>query len=90
MDMRTGEIKNISLYDATASRGNQITLLNNYRWDNGLEWDLRFKYDHALGSICTKLRCRSLKLKRPDGYFTQMPMHPQTLRRTHSEPYVVL
>ena len=48
MDMRTGEVKVTSLYDATASRGNQITLLNNYRWDNGLEWDVRFKYDHAL------------------------------------------
>ena len=31
MDMRTGEMKKISLYDATASKGNQLTVLNRYR-----------------------------------------------------------
>jgi hypothetical protein len=71
MDMRTGEIKNISLYDATASRGNQITLLNNYRWDNGLEWDLRFKYDHALGSYLYQTPMSLSEVKTADGYFTQ-------------------
>lgn len=50
MDMRTGEMKKISLYDATASKGNQLTVLNRYRWDNGLEWKINMKYDHALGS----------------------------------------
>lgn len=69
--MRTGEIKNISLYDATASRGNQITLLNNYRWDNGLEWDLRFKYDHALGSYLYQTPMSLSEVKTADGYFTQ-------------------
>lgn len=50
MDIRTGEIKTINLYDATASRGNQLTVLHSYRWDNGLEWKVNLKYDHALGS----------------------------------------
>ena len=50
MDMRDGQVKQTSLYDATASRGNQLTLLNTYKWDNGLEWDTRLKYDHAMGS----------------------------------------
>lgn len=50
MDIRTGEMKVTNLYDATASRGNQLTLLHKYRWDNGLEWKVNMKYDHALGS----------------------------------------
>ena len=50
MDMRDGRVKEISLYDGTASRGNQITLLNTYRWGKGWEWNTRLKYDHALGS----------------------------------------
>lgn len=50
MDLRTGQVNKINLYDATASRGNQLTLLNRYRWDNGLEWKVNMKYDHALGS----------------------------------------
>lgn len=43
-------MKTTSLYDATASKGNQLTLLHSYRWDNGLEWKVNMKYDHALGS----------------------------------------
>lgn len=50
MDIRTGEIKTISLYDATGSHGNQITVLHNYKWDNGLEWKVNMKYDHSIGS----------------------------------------
>ena len=50
MDIRTGEMKTTNLYDATASKGNQLTLLHSYRWDNGLEWKVNMKYDHALGS----------------------------------------
>ena len=48
--MRTGELKETNLYDATLNRGNQLTLLNTYTWDNGLNWKINLKYDHALGS----------------------------------------
>ena len=71
MDMRTGEVKVTSLYDATASRGNQITLLNNYRWDNGLEWDVRFKYDHALGSYLYQTPMSLSEVQAADGYYTK-------------------
>ena len=71
MDMRTGEVKVTSLYDATASRGNQITLLNNYRWDNGLEWDVRFKYDHALGSYLYQTPMALSEVQAADGYYTK-------------------
>lgn len=49
-DMRTGELKKTNLYDATLNKGNQLTLLNTYTWDNGLNWKVNLKYDHALGS----------------------------------------
>lgn len=48
--MRTGELKETNLYDATLNKGNQLTLLNTYTWDNGLNWKINLKYDHALGS----------------------------------------
>lgn len=50
-DMRTGEIKKTNLYDATQNRGSEFTLMNNYTWDNGLNWKTVMKYDHALGSL---------------------------------------
>lgn len=49
-DMRTGEIKRTTLYDASLNTGSQVSLHHAYRWDNGLKWILNFKYDHALGS----------------------------------------
>ena len=70
MDMRTGEVKHTSLYDATASRGNQLTLLNTYRWDNGLEWDTRFKVDHALGSYLYQTPMSLTEVTAADGYYT--------------------
>ena len=50
-DMRTGEIKKTNLYDVTQNRGSEFTLMNNYTWDNGLNWKTVMKYDHALGSL---------------------------------------
>ena len=61
MDMRTGEMKKISLYDATASKGNQLTVLNRYRWDNGLEWKITMKYDHVLALSVPDLMSMSRK-----------------------------
>lgn len=71
MDMRTGEVRQTSLYDATASRGNQITLMNNYRWDNGMEWDVRFKYDHAQGSYLYQTPMSLSEVDETDGYYTK-------------------
>lgn len=69
MDMRDGQVKETSLYDATASRGNQFTLLNTYKWDNGLEWDIRFKYDHALGSYLYQTPMAMTKVGTDAGYY---------------------
>ena len=46
-DMRTGELKKTSLYDAVQNKGSEFTLMNNYNWDNGLSWKVIMKYDHA-------------------------------------------
>ena len=50
-DMRTGELKKTNLYDASQNRGSEFTLMNNYTWDNGLNWKTVMKYDHSLGSV---------------------------------------
>lgn len=86
MDMRTGEVKKTSLYDATASRGNQWTILHRYRWDNGLEWKVNMKYDHALGSylyqtpmsIVEKGATDGYSIKEQDGTLTPYAGHVQS------------
>ena len=35
-DMRTGELKQTTLYDAIANRSSEVSLMNTYKWDNGL------------------------------------------------------
>ena len=49
-DIRTGELKKTSLYDAVQNKGSEFTLMNNYTWDNGLNWKAIMKYDHSTGS----------------------------------------
>ena len=61
-------MKKTSLYDATASKGNQFTLLNRYKWDNGLEWTVNMKYDHALGSYLYQTPMSMEKKTLADGY----------------------
>lgn len=86
MDMRTGEVKKTSLYDATASRGNQWTILHRYKWDNGLEWKINMKYDHALGSylyqtpmsIVEKTATDGYSIKEQDGSLTPYAGHVQS------------
>ena len=50
MDIRDGKMKTLNLYDGTNNKGNQVTVLHRYKWDNGLEWKVNTKYNHALGS----------------------------------------
>lgn len=49
-DMRTGEMKKTNLYDAVQNKGSEFVLMNNYTWDNGLNWKTIMKYDHSTGS----------------------------------------
>ena len=51
MDIMTGEMKEITLDDATENRSSQISLMNTYQWDNGLTWKTTARYDHSQGSL---------------------------------------
>lgn len=50
-NMRTGELKQTTLYDACLNRMSEVTLMNNYKWDNGLSWKASLKYDHSRGAM---------------------------------------
>ena len=50
-DMRTGELKKTTLYDASQNKASGITLMNDYTWDNGLNLSTVLKYDHSTGSL---------------------------------------
>lgn len=50
-DIRTGEIKTETLYDAEKNTSHEVTLMNRYKWDNGLEWNIIGRYDHARGAL---------------------------------------
>ncbi|MGM9840716.1 MAG: TonB-dependent receptor [Candidatus Limisoma sp.] len=50
-DIRTGEIKTETLYDAEKNTSHEVALMNRYKWDNGLEWNIIARYDHARGAL---------------------------------------
>ena len=50
-DMRTGELKQTTLYDACLNKASEVTLANNYKWDNGVSWKTTLKYDHSRGAM---------------------------------------
>lgn len=49
-DMRTGEMRKTNLYDATQNLGSEVSVMNKYKWDNGLQWNTIMKYEHSTGS----------------------------------------
>ncbi len=68
-DMRTGELRRTSLYDASLNKGNQVSLHHSYRWDNGLKWIVNAKYDHALGSYVYQTPMAISQKTEADGYY---------------------
>ena len=50
-DMRTGELRQTSFYDAAKNYSNEFLLTNQYKWDNGLTWKFSTRYDHARGAM---------------------------------------
>lgn len=49
--MRTGELKQTTLYDASDNHSSEVTLMNTYKWDNGLTWKIIGRYDNAHGAV---------------------------------------
>lgn len=50
-DIRTGELKQTTLYDTSENHSSEITLMNTYKWDNGLTWKIIGRYDNAHGAL---------------------------------------
>ena len=47
MDIMDGKIKTCNLRDMADNRSHEVTLLTDYTFDNGLKWNLDFKYMNA-------------------------------------------
>ncbi len=66
-DMRTGELKQTTLYDAAENRSNEIWLMNNYRFNNGLNWKTVLRYDHSRGACVYQTPMQLIDLKASDA-----------------------
>ena len=49
-NMRTGQLEETSLYDATENRSSEFTLMNDYTFKNGLNWKTNLRYGHSRGA----------------------------------------
>lgn len=62
-DMRTGELRETSLYDFAENRASEVMLMNSYKWDNGLSWKATMRYDHARGACVYQTPMQLIDLK---------------------------
>lgn len=67
-DIRTGELRSISLYDAIENRNSSISLMNNFDFGNGLKWKAIAKYDHAHGALVYQTPMSLLQVKNNPTY----------------------
>lgn len=67
-DMRTGELKQTNLYDASANHSSEISLMNTYKWDNGLTWKAIARYDHARGALVYQTPMSLINVKGNSDY----------------------
>lgn len=67
-DMRTGQLKQTTLYDASENRSSEVTLMNTYRWDNGLTWKIIGRYDNAHGAVVYQTPMSLIKVSGNDAY----------------------
>ena len=87
MDMRTGEIKETSLYDAEENRSSQFFLSNKYRWDNGLTWNINARYDHAHGALVYQSPMSLMNVKGNPAY-NYMLINPEGKHVNYAGEYV--
>lgn len=67
-DIRTGELRSISFYDAIENRNSSISLMNNFDFGNGLKWKAIAKYDHAHGALVYQTPMSLLQVKNNPTY----------------------
>lgn len=87
MDMRTGEIKETSLYDAEGNRSSQFFLSNKYRWDNGVTWNISARYDHAHGALVYQSPMSLMNVKGNQAY-NYMLITPEGKHENYTGEYV--
>ena len=87
MDMRTGEIKETSLYDAEGNRSSQFFLSNKYRWDNGMTWNISARYDHAHGALVYQSPMSLMNVKGNQAY-NYMLITPEGKHENYTGEYV--
>ena len=87
MDMRTGEIKETSLYDAEGNRSSQFFLSNKYRWDNGMTWNISARYDHAHGALVYQSPMSLMNVKGNQAY-NYMLINPEGKHEKYTGEYV--
>ena len=87
MDMRTGEIKETSLYDAAENRSSQFFISNKYRWDNGLAWNINARYDHARGAMVYQTPMALTNVKDNSAY-DYIRITPEGKREKYAGEYV--
>ena len=63
-----------SLYDACLNKASEVTLMNNYRFDNGINWKTILKYDHSRGAMVyqTPMSLVDLKSEANKGVYNYM------------------
>lgn len=67
-DMRTGKLCETTLYDASENRSSEISLMNTYKWDNGLTWKVIGRYDHARGALVYQTPMALINVKGNSAY----------------------
>ena len=66
-NMRTGALEQTTLYDASLNKSSEVTLLNDYRWDNGLRWNVAARYAHSRGAMVYQTPMALIDLKSQDN-----------------------
>ncbi len=66
-DMRTGEVRQTTLYDATENRSSEVSLLNRYRFSDNLEWRVNLRYDHSRGACVYQTPMQLINLRAADA-----------------------
>ena len=67
-DMRTGQLKSTSFYDAIGNRSSEISLINNLDFGNGLSWKAVMRYDHAHGALVYQTPMSLINVKDNSAY----------------------
>ena len=63
MNMRTGQIEETTLYDASLNKSSEVSLMNKYKWDNGWSINTIMRYGHSRGSFVYQTPMSIIDLK---------------------------